>query len=88
MDVYVKFGDSRSNGFRDIRGADFMSNEQDETYLDHRSVIPVARNAFQAFHLKMKDPNFESMAFCRMIQTFCEITLPRVATKRFETCFE
>ena len=27
MDVHVKFGDSRSNGFRDIRGADFVSNE-------------------------------------------------------------
>ena len=28
MDVHVKFGDSRSNGFRDIRGADFVSNER------------------------------------------------------------
>ena len=28
MDVHVKFGDSRSKGFRDIRGADFMSNER------------------------------------------------------------
>ena len=27
MDVCVKFGDSRSNGFRDIR-ADFVSNER------------------------------------------------------------
>ena len=27
-DVPVKFSDSRSNGFRDIRGADFVSNER------------------------------------------------------------
>ena len=27
VDVPIKFGDSRSNGFRDIRGADFVSNE-------------------------------------------------------------
>ena len=28
MYVAVKFGDSRSNGFRDIRRADFVSNER------------------------------------------------------------
>ena len=28
MDVPVQFGDSRSNGFRDIRGADFVSNKR------------------------------------------------------------
>ena len=28
MDVHVKFDDSSSNGFRDIRGADFVSNER------------------------------------------------------------
>ena len=28
MDVPLKFGDSWSNGFRAIRGADFVSNEQ------------------------------------------------------------
>ena len=28
VDVRVKFGDSISNGFQDIRGADFVSNEQ------------------------------------------------------------
>ena len=27
MDVRVKFGDSRSNGSRDIQEADFVSNE-------------------------------------------------------------
>ena len=27
-DVRMKFGDSRSNGFRDIRGANFVSNER------------------------------------------------------------
>ena len=27
VDACVKLGDSRSNGFRDIRGADFTSNE-------------------------------------------------------------
>ena len=26
MDVPIKFGDCRSNGFRDIRGAHFVSN--------------------------------------------------------------
>ena len=28
MDVPIKFGDSSSNGFRDIRGADLLSNER------------------------------------------------------------
>ena len=28
VDVPVKFVDSRSNGFRDIRGAHFVSNER------------------------------------------------------------
>ena len=28
MDVPIKFGSARSNGFRDVRGADFASNEQ------------------------------------------------------------
>ena len=28
MDVRVKLGDSRRNGFREIRGADFVSNER------------------------------------------------------------
>ena len=28
IDVHIKFGDSRSNGSRDIRGADFVSNER------------------------------------------------------------
>ena len=31
-DVLVKFGDSMSNSFRDIRGADFVSNEHDREY--------------------------------------------------------
>ena len=33
MDVRVKFGAYRSNGLRDIRGADFVSNERtNESY--------------------------------------------------------
>ena len=28
VDVPVKFGDARSNGFRDTRGADFVSSER------------------------------------------------------------
>ena len=42
MDVRVKFGDSRSNDFRDIRGADFVSNERVN---EHAKPIPIARNA-------------------------------------------
>ena len=45
MDVPIKFGDSSSNGFRDIRGADFASNERTA------KPIPIARNAI-AFRLK------------------------------------
>ena len=30
VDVPIKFGDSRSNRFRDIRGADFVTNERIE----------------------------------------------------------
>ena len=41
MDVPIKFGDSRSNGFRDIRGTDFVSNERTnivEAYPNRRFV--------------------------------------------------
>ena len=31
VDVEIKFGDSRSNSYRDIRGADFVSNERTKT---------------------------------------------------------
>ena len=34
MDVCVKFDLSRSNGFPDIQGAEFVWNEQDEAYPD------------------------------------------------------
>ena len=32
MDVLIKFGESRSNGFWDIRGADFVSKEHGKAY--------------------------------------------------------
>ena len=32
VDVPIKFGDSRSNRLRDIRGADFVSNERKLAY--------------------------------------------------------
>ena len=37
MDVREKFGDSRSNSFQDIRGADFMWNEQTYRSLSHKA---------------------------------------------------
>ena len=37
MDVPVTFGDSRSNGSRDIRGADFESNERTYRSLSHKA---------------------------------------------------
>ena len=40
MDVHVKFGDSRSNGSRDIRGADFESNERTYRSLSHKAFLP------------------------------------------------
>ena len=46
VDIHVKFGDSRSSGFRFFfRGADFVSNEQ----TNMTKPIPIERNAFQAF---------------------------------------
>ena len=33
VDVHVEFGDSRSNSFRDTRGADFVSYETKKTNL-------------------------------------------------------
>ena len=42
MDVPIKFGDSRSNGFRDIRGTHFVSNERaniGEAYPNSASAI-------------------------------------------------
>ena len=40
MDIPVKFGDSKSNGSRDIRGADFESNER--------------TNMTEAYHIRQK----------------------------------
>ena len=40
VDVPIKFGGSRSNGFRNIRGADFVSNERTLA-----KPIPIARIA-------------------------------------------
>ena len=45
MDVCVKFGDSRSKGFRDIRGTVFVSNEQ-----TIRNLYPVWDPAFMIIH--------------------------------------
>ena len=39
MDVHVKFGDSRSSGFRNIRRADFVSNER----TNMKKHIPIAK---------------------------------------------
>ena len=50
MDLPIKFGDSRSTGFLDIRGADFVSNERTNI----KWPIPQARNAI-AFRLKMRE---------------------------------
>ena len=56
MGVSIKFGDSGSSSFRDIRGADFVSNER--TLAKN---IPIARNA-NAFRLKTaKDRPYASM---------------------------
>ena len=41
MDVHIKFADSRSNRFRDIREADLLSNERTSM----AKPIPIARNA-------------------------------------------
>ena len=43
MEVSIKFGDSTSNGFRDIRGADFVSNER-RNQPRLAKPIPIARN--------------------------------------------
>ena len=47
-DVPIKFGDCRSSGFRDIRGAHFVSNEHSEDY---------PNSAIQVFRLKMLNGN-------------------------------
>ena len=46
LDVPIKFGDSSSNGLRDIRGAAFLSNKRTLA-----KPIPIAQNA-NAFLLK------------------------------------
>ena len=38
VDVLVKFGDYRLNGFLDIRGADFVSDERTNEHGDWRSL--------------------------------------------------
>ena len=42
MDVCVKYGDYKSNGFRDIRGADFVSNERARRSLSQWRETPFA----------------------------------------------
>ena len=37
MDVYVIFGDSRSNGSRDIRGADFRRTNEHDRSISHKA---------------------------------------------------
>ena len=55
VDVPIKFGDSRSNGFRDIRGADFVSNKRSNERTNIKWPIPIARNAITiAFRPKRK----------------------------------
>ena len=48
LDKFVKFGDSMSNGFGDIRGTDFVSSEQ----TNMTKAITMERNAIQEFRLK------------------------------------
>ena len=43
MDV-LKFGDSRSNCSRDIRGADFVSNERMNLIEAYLNYLPVAKS--------------------------------------------
>ena len=45
VDVPVKFGGPRSNGFLDIRGADFVSNKRTIERTNIKWPIPIARNA-------------------------------------------
>ena len=52
MDVSIKFIGSRSNGFRDIREAHFVSNER----TNMAKLIPIAQNATKAFRLKILSP--------------------------------
>ena len=42
MDVPIKFGNSRLNGFRDIRGADFVSNEHWGSLSQQRETLCVS----------------------------------------------
>ena len=50
MNVPIKFGDSCSNGFRNIRGADFVANERILA-----KFIPIVRNAFRLkmYHIQL-----------------------------------
>ena len=60
VDVHIKFGDSRSNRFRDSRGADFVSNERTDKRTNENWPNPIVRNVI-AFRLKKcqqnKSPN-------------------------------
>ena len=51
MDACAQFGDSRSDGFRDIRGVDFVwnerTNEKDEAYAN-------SSKRLKTFRLKIK----------------------------------
>ena len=47
VDVSIKFGDSKSNRFRDIRGADFVTYQR----TNENKPIQIVRNAI-AFRLK------------------------------------
>ena len=49
MDDHVKFGDSRSNCSRNIRGADFVSNEHDRRLSHKVDTLVVVLSDFNKF---------------------------------------
>ena len=56
MDVPIKVGDSTSNGFREIRDADFVSNERTLAQVYPNSA---KRKAFRLIKTKTTAPTFD-----------------------------
>ena len=69
MDVRVKFGDSRSNFFRDIGGADLISNER--TNKGQHQVMDRSVTIVVAAHRRRQKSmgNHHSRCVCRNIRT-------------------
>ena len=65
MHVSVKFGDSRSNGFRNIRGADFVERQKPNIFLKTGDQM-------------ITQKKYELIKDCTVKNRICDISRPNI----------